>query len=128
MKVNENEDICYDETVIMPPNKEYEVVCIKVEKYKKLQAENKALKGKNKRLKRYVEMWNEVYGAADEYHDKHGCLKESMDEIEENYLEELNRKRGKKAKVITPLEKQMTREHSNKQHFGGCYEEEGEDA
>jgi cell shape-determining protein MreC len=77
--LKESAKVNFDEGFYEYHDKEKEIIAL----LKSLQAENKALKKENKA---YKGMWEEVFAAADEYHDKYGCLKESMDEIEENYL------------------------------------------
>jgi len=98
-KMEVKDDCEYEETVFMPPKKEWEVVCIKPEKYKKLQAENKKLKkdkweleGINEACRKeneaYREMWNILKIAYDTelYGLKTVTLKGVMNNLEAKYL------------------------------------------
>jgi len=86
-KMEVKDDCEYEETVFMPPKKEWEVVCIKPEKYKKLQAENKKLKKENKKLKK--EKW-ELEGINEACRRENEAYQEMWEEFKRPLFDENN--------------------------------------
>ena len=92
-KMEVKDDCEYEETVFMPPKKEWEVVCIKPEKYKKLQAENKKLRkdkweleGINEACRRENEAYRGIIEELNNELDNSGDIIALIRNIETKYL------------------------------------------